>query len=119
MQVRDRSTKTGWKGELEPYWRELLFWLLLLPAFGALESIRPRRQIAGLIETCAFLLISSTGKLKSLGLEFASWNRVSPGVAVACVVIGLFAGCVIVGVAGLCDEPLGVENGWSKALLAV
>jgi membrane protease YdiL (CAAX protease family) len=121
MQVRDRSTKTGWIGELAPYWRELLFWLLLLPAFGALESIRPRRQIAGLIETCAFLLVamSSTGKLKSLGLEFASWNRVGPGVAAVCVVAGLLAGCVIVGVAGLFDEPLGVENEWSKAVLAV
>jgi membrane protease YdiL (CAAX protease family) len=121
MQVRDQSTKTGWISELAPYWRELLFWLLLLPAIGALESTRPRRQVAGLIETCAFLLvaISSTGKLKGLGLEFVSWNRIGPGVAAVCVMADLFAGCVIVGVAGLFDEPLGVENGWSKAALAV
>jgi membrane protease YdiL (CAAX protease family) len=121
MQVRDRSTKTGWASELVPYWRELLFWLLLLPAFGALESTGPKRQVAGLIETCAFLVvaISSTGKLKSLGLELASWNRVGPGVTLMCVAAGLFAGCVIVGVASVFDEPLGVENGWSKAVLAV
>jgi hypothetical protein len=66
------------------YWREVLFWMLLLPAFGALGSIRPRGQIAGLIEACAFLLvaISSTGKLKSLGLEFANWREEEPQIIV-------------------------------------
>ena len=77
MLVHERNTRTEWAKELTGYWRELLFWMLLLPAFGALGSIRPRRQVAGLVEACAFLLvaISSSGKLKSLGLEFANWNR--------------------------------------------
>ena len=71
MLFQCRSARTGWVKDLAAYWRELLFWMLLLPAFGALGSIRLRGQIVGLIETCAFLLvaISSTGKLKSLGLE--------------------------------------------------
>ena len=62
-----RFAGRGWFRELARYWRELLFWMLLLPALGALGSIRPRRQIAGLIEACAFLVVavSSAGKLKS------------------------------------------------------
>jgi len=60
------------------------------PAAGlwALGSIRPRGQIAGLVEAGAFLLIaiSSTGKLRSLGLEFANWNRIGARSAAACVV---------------------------------
>lgn len=121
MLFRGRSARTGWIWELAGYWRELLFWMLLLPAFGALGSARPRRQIGGLIEACAFLLvaISSTGKFHSLGLEFASWNRVGRTAAAACVVAGLLAGAAIVALAGLSDQPLGTETGWNKAMLAV
>ncbi len=120
-EMQARSEKTGWMGDLLACWRELVFWLLLLPAFGALESIDLRRQIVGLIETCAFLVlaISSTGKLKSLGLEFASWSRVAQFDAIICAVVGLMAGGAIVAVASLADQPLGVENGWNKAVLAV
>ena len=93
-----RFAGRGWFRELARYWRELLFWMLLLPALGALGSIRPRRQIAGLIEACAFLVVavSSAGKLKSLGLEFVAWNRVDRRSAVGSVAMGLFAGCCIV-----------------------
>jgi membrane protease YdiL (CAAX protease family) len=121
MLSNSRSARTGWIQDLAGYWRELLFWMLLLPAFGALGSIRPRRQIGGLIEACAFLLvaISSTGKLKSLGLEFANWNRVRGRAAAACVVVGLLAGGAIVAVASLSHQPLGTESGWNKAVLAV
>jgi membrane protease YdiL (CAAX protease family) len=95
--------------------------MLLLPAFGALGSNRPRGQIVGLIESGAFLLvaISSAGKLKSLGLEFANWNRIGSRAAAACVVAGLLAGGSIVAVAGLSQQPLGTESGWNKAMLAV
>src|ERR1019366_3937128 len=121
MLFRGRCARTGWVKELAGYWRELLFWMLLLPAFGALGSIRPRGQIAGLIEACAFLLvaISSTGKLKSLGLEFANWNRIGSRAAAACVVAGLLAGGSIVAVASLSQQPLGTESGWNKAMLAI
>src|SRR5208337_2172343 len=103
MLIHNRSPRTEWARELTGYWRELLFWMLLLPAFGALESIRPRRQVAGLVEACAFLLvaISSTGKLKSLGLEFANWNRICWRAAAACIGAGLLAGISIVAVARL------------------
>jgi membrane protease YdiL (CAAX protease family) len=116
------SAGTSWVQDLAGYWRELLFWMLLLPAFGALGSIRTRGQIAGLIEAGAFLLvaISSTGKLKSLGLEFANWNRIgSSRAAAACVVAGLLAGGSIVAVASISQQPLGTENGWNKAMLAI
>jgi membrane protease YdiL (CAAX protease family) len=121
MLFHGRSARIGWIRELAGYWRELLFWMLLLPAFGALGSARPRRQIGGLIEACAFLLvaISSTGKLNSLGLEFANWNRVGRTAAAACVISGLFAGGAIVALASLSDQPLGTETGWNKAMLAV
>ena len=111
----------GWFKELAGYWRELLFWMLLLPALGALGSIRPRRQIAGLIEACAFLVVavSSAGKLKSLGLEFVAWNRVGRRGVVGSLAMGLFAGCCIVVVAGVSGQPLGTENGWNKIVLAV
>jgi membrane protease YdiL (CAAX protease family) len=102
-------------------WRELLFWLLLLPASRALGSCRPWRQVAGLIEAGAFLLvaISSQGRLKGLGLEFANWNRVGGRAAALCGLAGVAAGEVIVGLAGISDQPLGVENEWNKAVLAV
>jgi membrane protease YdiL (CAAX protease family) len=121
MLFHDKSKKAGWIKELAGCWRELLFWMLLLPAFGALGSIHPRRQLVGLIETCAFLAvaISSTGKLKSLGLEFASWNRIGRGAAVACVLAGLLAGGMIVAVASISRQPLGTENGWNNAVLAI
>ena len=116
-----RSARTGWVKQLAGYWRELLFWMLLLPAFGALGSNRPRGQIVGLIEAGAFLLvaISSTGKLKSLGLEFAYWNRLGSRAAAACVVAGFLAGGSIVAVASISQQPLGIENGWNKAMLAI
>jgi membrane protease YdiL (CAAX protease family) len=121
MLFHGNSARTGWVKELAGYWRELLFWILLLPAFGALGSIRPRGQIAGLIEACAFLLvaISSTGKLKSLGLEFANWNRIGSRAATVCVVAGLLAGSSIVSVASLSQQPLGTESGWNRAVLAI
>jgi membrane protease YdiL (CAAX protease family) len=121
MLFHGRSARTGKVKDLAGCWRELLFWMLLLPAFGALGSIRPRGQIAGLTEACAFLLvaISSTGKLKSLGLEFANWNRMGTGAAAACVVAGLLAGGSIVAVANISQQPLGTENGWNKAVLAI
>ena len=121
MLSNSRSAGTGWIRDLALYWRELLFWMLLVPAFGALGSIRPRRQIGGLIEACTFLLvaISSVGKLKSLGLEFVNWNRVGRRAAAACVVVGLLAGGAIVVVASLSRQPLGTESGWNKVILAV
>jgi membrane protease YdiL (CAAX protease family) len=121
MLVYDRSTRSEWAKELTGYWRELLFWMLLLPAFGALGSIRPRRQVAGLVESCAFLMvaISSTGKLKSLGLEFANWNRICRRAAATCIGAGLLAGVSIVAVANLSQQPLGTESGWNKAMLAI
>jgi membrane protease YdiL (CAAX protease family) len=116
-----RCARRDWFTELAGYWRELLFWMLLLPAFGALGSIRPRRQIAGLIEACAFLMlaVSSADKLKSLGLEFATWNRVGRRGAVCSLAMGFFASCWIVAVAGISRQPLGTESGWNKVVLAV
>jgi membrane protease YdiL (CAAX protease family) len=121
MLFQSRRARNGWAKDLAGYWRELLFWMLLLPAFGALGSNRPRGQIVGLIEAGAFLLvaISSAGKLKSLGLEFANWNRIGSRAAAACVVAGLLAGGSIAAVASISQQPLGTENAWNKAMLAI
>jgi hypothetical protein len=40
-------------------WREVLFWMLLLPAFSALASTAPRRQDAGLLKYAAFCSVQS------------------------------------------------------------
>ena len=116
-----RCAVRDWFRELAGYWRELSFWILLLPALGALGSIRPRRHIAGLIEACAFLVVavSSAGKLNSLGFEFVVWNRVGRREAASSLAMGLTAGCCIVAVAGLSHQPLGTETGWNKVVLAV
>jgi membrane protease YdiL (CAAX protease family) len=73
------------------------------------------------LETVAFLIvaISSTGKLKNLGLEFANWNPLSSQAAAECIVAGVVTGGAIVGVAILSGQPLGAEVGWNKALLAI
>ena len=116
-----RSAVCDWFNELAGYWRELFFWILLLPALGALGSIHPRRHIAGLIEACAFLVVavSSAGKLKSLGLEFVAWNRVGRRDAASSLAMGFVAGCCILAVASLSHQPLGTERGWNKIVLAV
>lgn len=121
MHFSFRSTGIRLFRELVGCYRELLFWILLLPAFNALGSILPRRQTAGLIETVAFLLvaISSTGKLKNLGLEFAYWDPLPLHAAGKCVVSGVLTAGAVVAVAKLSSQPLGADAGWNKALLAI
>jgi membrane protease YdiL (CAAX protease family) len=117
-QTRSCGQRCGLRGLC---WREIVFWLLLLSAFSDLSSPEPKRELAGLIEACAFLVvaISSTGRLKGLGLEFVAWNRI-PGRAVAeSMFYGLLAGCVIVAVARGSGQPLGIEYGWNMAVLAI
>jgi len=111
MLFRGRIATTGWVKELAGYWRELLFWVLLLPAFGAVGSVRPRRQLAGLIEACAFLVVavSSAGRLTNLGGRTAA----------TCVAAGLLAGVSILGVASISRQALGTESGWNKGMLAI
>jgi membrane protease YdiL (CAAX protease family) len=103
------------------YWREALFWLLLLPAFAALASGKPRREFVGLIETCAFVVLaaSSTGRLKTLGLEFVAWERITRKATAVSALCGLAAGAAVVAIARLAKQPLGVERGWNKAMLAI
>lgn len=103
------------------YSRELLFWILLLPALSALGSMSPRRQIVGVVETMAFLFvaISSGGKLKNLGLQFAHWNPLAPHTAALCVVVGAVTGGAMAVVAQLSRQSLGAEVPWNKALLVI
>jgi membrane protease YdiL (CAAX protease family) len=102
-------------------WRELLFWTFLLAAFQSIESAEARRQIMGVVETAAFLLVAipSAGKLDGLGLEFTAWNPLSIRAATASVATGLLAGAIVVGLALRGHQPLGVESGWNRAVLAV
>jgi membrane protease YdiL (CAAX protease family) len=94
---------------------------LLLPAFPALSSGNPKREFVGLIETCAFLVlaISSTGRLKTLGLEFVAWDRISRKAIALCALCGLAAGGAVIAIARLSAQPLGAERGWNKAVLAI
>ena len=104
-----------------PYWREFLFWLLLVPASAALSSGKLTRQLIGLIETCAFLLvaISSAGRLKSLGLEFIAWEKIPRSAILSSSVVGFAAGLAILGIARWSGQPIGIEPGWNIALLAI
>src|SRR4029434_4076455 len=79
-------------------WREIIFWLLLLSAFAALSSPKPRQELAGLIEACGLLMVSvsSLGRLKGLGLEFIAWERIPRRAITLCISSGLLAGSVIV-----------------------
>ena len=121
MLLRHKTARADWIKEFAGYWRELLFWTLLLPAFGALESPRPNRQIAGLIDACAFLVvaISFVGKLNNLGLEYANWNRLCRRAAAVCIGAGFLAGGSVVTVASFSQQRLGTESGWNKAMLAI
>jgi membrane protease YdiL (CAAX protease family) len=102
-------------------WRELLFWLLLLAAFAALGSGKHRHEFVGLIETCAFLILAvlSMGKLKTLGLEFVAWERITRKATALCALCGLAAGAAVIVIARFSAQPLGVERGWNKAVLAI
>ena len=103
------------------YWREILFWLLLVPALQALGSDLLKREVAGVIEACGFFLIAcvSLGKLRNLGLEFVEWNRVARSAVAACALAGFIAGGAIVEVARLSNQSIGAEAGWNRAVLAI
>ena len=85
------------------YWREVLFWLLLLLSFSALGSARPGRQLAGLAVACGFLFLAilSIGRLRALGLEYMAWEAISWRPAAMCAAYGALAGAAIVGIANI------------------
>ena len=102
-------------------WREVLFWMLLLPAFSALASTAPKRQAAGLLELSGFLLvsISSLGKLRNLGLEFVAWERISWRTAVRCVLWGISTAAGAVLVSKFSHQPIELTLDWHKAALII
>jgi membrane protease YdiL (CAAX protease family) len=102
-------------------WREVLFWMLLLPTFSALESTAPRRQAVGLLELSCFLLvsISSLGRLRNLGLEFVAWERISWRAAVRCVLWGISTAAGAVLVSKFSHQQIGLTLDWNKAMLIV
>ena len=102
-------------------WREVLFWMLLLPAFSALASTAPKRQAAGLLELSGFLLvsISSLGKLRNLGLEFVAWERISWRAAVRCVLWGISTAASAVLVSKFSHQPIELTLDWHKAALII
>jgi len=95
--------------------------MLLLPAFSALASTAPRRQAAGLLEVCGFLLVSicSLGKLRNLGLGFVAWERISWRAAVRCVLWGSSTAAGVVLVSKVSHQPIGLTLDWNKAVLIV
>lgn len=75
----------------------------------------------GIAETAAFLAvaISSLGKLDGLGLEFICWNPIGLRGAAVSIASGCSAGGMVVMVALLCHQALGISGGWNKVGLAV
>ena len=102
-------------------WREVLFWMLLLPAFSALASTAPKRQAAGLLELSGFLLvsISSLGRLRNLGLEFVAWERISWRAAGHCVLWGISTAASAVLVSKFSHQPIELTLDWHKAALII
>src|SRR5215831_13952674 len=109
------------RSEVLGCWREVLFWMLLLPAFSALASTAPRRQVAGLLEVSGFLLvsISSLGRLRNLGLEFVAWNRISWRTTARCVLWGISTAAGAVLLSKFSHQPIGLRPDWHKAVLIV
>ena len=110
------------RSEVLGCWREVLFWMLLLPAFSALaSSTAPRRHVAGLLEVCGFLLvsISSLGRLRSLGLEFVAWERISWRAMAGCALWGISTAVGAVLLSKFSHQPIGLKLDWNKAVLIV
>jgi membrane protease YdiL (CAAX protease family) len=95
--------------------------MLLVPAFSALASTAPRRQAAGLLEVCGFLLVasSSLGRLKNVGLEFVAWERISWRAAIRCVLWGISAGAGAILVSKFSCQPIALTLDFNKAVLIV
>ena len=119
MSNRHRALRTVLGNDLR--WKELLFWTLLLAAFQSLESAQWRMQVTGVVETIAFatVAISSLGKLDGLGLEFICWKQIGLRGAAVSLAAGFSAGGIVVMVALLSHQAVGVNNGWNKVSLAV
>jgi membrane protease YdiL (CAAX protease family) len=119
MLNRHRALRSISRKELR--WKELLFWTLLLAAYQSLESGQLRRQITGFVEAIAFVAvaISSLGKLDGLGLEFICWKPIGFRGATVSMAIGFSAGALVVLVALLFHQALGVDSGWNKVALAI
>jgi len=102
-------------------WKELLFWTLLLAAFQSLESAQLRRQITGALETIAFVALatSAAGNLEGLGLEFICWKPIGCRGAAVSIASGTSAGWLVVMIALLSRQAVGVDSGWNKIVLAV
>src|SRR6516225_8540755 len=103
-------------------WREVLFWMLFLPAFSALaSSAAPRLQVAGLLEVCGFLLvlISSLGRLRNLGLAFVAWDRITWRTTVRCVLWGISTAAGAVLLSKFSHQPIALRPDWNKAVLIV
>jgi membrane protease YdiL (CAAX protease family) len=96
--------------------------MLLLPALSALaSSAAPRRQVAGLLEVCGFLLvsISSLGRLRSLGLEFVAWERISWRAMAGCALWGISTAAGAVLLSKISHQPIALRPDWNKAVLIV
>jgi uncharacterized protein len=102
-------------------WKEVLFWLFLLPTFSSLHSTRPSREVVGLIELSGFLVVAvaSAGKLGDLGLEFIAWQRVGRTGMTVSFGGGLAAGAAVLELAKLAGQPLGIQQGWNQAVLVI
>jgi membrane protease YdiL (CAAX protease family) len=119
MSNRHRALRSILGNELR--WKELLYWILLLSAFQSLASSEFRRQVTGVVETIAFatVAISSLGKLDGLGLEFICWQPIGLRGATVSMAAGFSAGGMVVMVALLSHQALGVKSGWNYVSLAV
>jgi len=96
--------------------------MLLLPAFSALaSSAAPRRQVAGLLEVCGFLLVSgsSLGRLRNLGLEFVAWERISWRAMAGCALWGISTAAGAVLLSKMSHHPIALRPEWNKAVLIV
>ncbi len=102
-------------------WKEVVFWLFLLPSFNSLQSTSRWRQIAGVIELSGFLVVPVTaaGRLGDLGLEFIAWHPVGrTGMAIS-FGGGLAAAAAVLGLANLAGQSPGIPHGWNQAVLVI
>jgi len=102
-------------------YREVIFWLLLLGSWQFLVVPGGKNAVIGATGAAAFLLFawSSLGRLRRLGLDYASWERSSRTGWLTAIASGFVAVVAIFGVASTSGENMVLSSDWRLIVLQV
>jgi len=102
-------------------YREVIFWLLLLGSWQFLAAPGGKNAVIGATGAAAFLLFawSSFGRLRRLGLDYASWERSSRTGWLTAIASGFVAGAAIFVVASTSGQNMVLSSDWRLVVLQV